>query len=127
MASDFTKTVEIDGKDCQFQLLCLDDALELQSMVINLVKGVVTPQGGGITDYSLLSKIGRKVCKELTIDDFEIKSLDDEFRGKTLFFNKVASQGVIANFPDFFTLLDSLPEDSNLKGMVQKSGLVNGL
>ena len=121
MPSDFTESKTIDGKSYQFQLLSLDDALEVESMVAGLVAGMM---GKGERDYSLLSKVGRKVCKGLTIDDFEIDDLDSEFRGKALLFNKIIIEGVRSNFPDFFSAIEGA-SDSPIAEALKQSGLVN--
>ena len=122
MTSKFTSTEKIDGKEYQFQLLSLSEAMEVESQVIDLVASVM---GKGERDHSLLYKVGKKVCKGLTIDDFECKDIDAEFRGKNLLFNKVMVRGVRANFPDFFELLAGL-EDSPLTSAIQ-SGLGSSL
>ena len=121
MASEFTATETVDGKVYQFQLLSLADALEVESQVASLVAGIM---GKGERDHKLLYKIGAKVCEGLTADDFEVKVLDDEFRGKALLFNKVMIAGVKANFPDFFTLI-AASEDSAIGAALKQSGLVN--
>jgi hypothetical protein len=119
VASEFTETSTIDGKDYQFQLLSLSDALEVESQVAALVAGMM---GKGERDHALLFSIGKKVCVGLTVDDFEVKDLDAEFRGKVLLFNKVIIAGVKANFPDFFTVLMG-SEDSPIAEALKQSGL----
>lgn len=119
MASQFTETVDIDGKGYQFQLLSLSDALQVESKVAALVAGMM---GKGERDHSLLFDIGAKVCAGITIDDFEVKDLDSEFRGEVLRFNKVIIAGVKANFPDFFTVLMG-SEDSPIAEALKQSGL----
>ena len=119
MPSEFTDTSNIDGKDYQFQLLSLSDALEVESQVAALVAGMM---GKGERDHGLLFTIGKKVCVGLTIDDFEVKDLDAEFRGNVLLFNKVIIAGVKANFPDFFTVLMG-SEDSPIAEALKQSGL----
>lgn len=121
MTSDFTVTEKIDGREYQYQLLSLSDALEVESQVAAIVAGVM---GKGERDHKLLYTIGKKVCAGLTIDDFECKDLDGEFRGKALLFNKVLVRGVRANFPDFFEILAGL-DDSPLAAALQ-SGLGSG-
>lgn len=122
MASDFTVTERIDGKEYQYQLMSLSDALEVESQVAAIVAGVM---GKGERDHKLLYKVGKKVCHGLTIDDFECKDIDAEFRGKALLFNKVMIRGVRANFPDFFELLAN-QDGSPLAAAVQ-SGLGSAL
>jgi len=121
VASDFTVTEKIDGREYQYQLLSLSDALEVESQVAAIVAGIM---GKGERDHKLLYKIGKQVCVGLTIDDFECKNIDDEFRGKALLFNKVLVRGVRANFPDFFEILAGL-DDSPLASAIQ-SGLGSG-
>ena len=120
MGSDFVVKEKIDGREYQFQLLSLSDALEVESQVAAVVAGVM---GKGERDHKLLYKIGKQVCEGLTIDDFECKNIDEEFRGKALLFNKVLIKGVKANFPDFFDLLAKM-DDSPLSAAIQ-SGLGN--
>lgn len=118
MPSDFNVTEKIDGREYQFQLLSLSDAMEVESQVAALVAGVM---GKGERDHKLLYTVGKKVCIGLTINDFECKDIDAEFRGKALLFNKVMIRGVRANFPDFFELLARM-DDSPLSAAIQ-SGL----
>lgn len=121
MPSAFTENETIDGKVYQFQLLNLDDALQVESRVAALVAGMM---GKGERDHTLLGSIGRTVCKGLTVDDYEVKDLNDEFRGATLLFNKVVIAGVKVNFPDFFSAL-SASNDSPIAEMLRESGLVS--
>jgi hypothetical protein len=121
MASDFTDKTTIDGKEYQFELLSLADALEVESKVASLIAQTM---GKGEKDHKLLYQIGKKVCAGLCVDDFEIKDIDEAFRGKPLLFNKVMIAGVKANFPDFFTLLAG-NEDSAIMEAVKQSGLAS--
>jgi hypothetical protein len=121
--SSFTETETIDGKAYQFQLLSLDDALQVESKVAALVAGMM---GKGERDHTLLGSIGRTVCKGLTVDDFEVKDIDDEFRGAVLLFNKVVIAGVKVNFPDFFSILAG-SEDSPIAEALRESGLVSAI
>ena len=122
MASEFSETVEIDGKSYQFQLLSLADAMDVESRVASLIAQTM---GKGEKDHGLLFAIGSKICKDLTVDDFEIK-LEAEFRGKALLFNKVVIAGVKANFPDFFTALAG-SGDSAIAEALAASGLANAI
>lgn len=123
MASDFTAKAIVDGKEYQFELLSLADALEVESKVASLIAQTM---GKGEKDHKLLYQIGSMVCTNLCEDGFEITNLDQHFQGKALLFNKVMVQGVKANFPDFFTLLAG-DNDSAIMAAVKKSGLANGL
>ena len=118
MASEFSKAVELEGKSYQFQLLDLAEALDVESRVASLVAQTM---GKGEKDHSLLFTIGSKVCKGLTVDDFEVV-IETEFKGKALLFNKVMIAGVKANFPDFFTAL-AASEDSAIGAALAASGL----
>ncbi len=93
--------------------------MEVESKIGALVAGMM---GKGERDHGLLFSIGKTVCNGLTIDDFEIKDLDDEFRGKALLFNKVVIAGVRANFPDFFSMIES-ESDSPFAEALAASGL----
>ena len=123
MSSDFTSTAKIDGKEYQFELLSLEDALEVESKVASLIAQTM---GKGEKDHKLLFQIGSKVCLNMCEDGFEVKDVSAHFRGKALLFNKVMIQGVKANFPDFFTLL-AASDDSALMAVVKKSGLASAL
>lgn len=118
MASQFTETKTIDGKDYQFQLLSLGDAINVTNKIGGVVAGLM---GKGERDDDLIYAIGKKVCAGLTIDDFEVKDLDAEFRGKVLLFAKVLGAGIQANFPDFFSELKS--KDSAIGEILKTSGL----
>jgi len=115
------ETVEVDGKEYQFELLDLKDALEVESKVASLVAQVM---GKGEKDHNLLYSIGKKVCKNICEDGFEVKDIDAHFRGKALLFNKVMIQGVKANFPDFFSMIES-GGDSAIMEAVKRSGLAS--
>lgn len=119
MSSDFTETVKIDGKEYQFELLELSDALQVESQVASLIAQTM---GKGEKDHSLLYNIGKKVCVNLCEDAFEIKDIDSHFKGKALLFNKVMIQGVKVNFPDFFTMMAG-DEGSAIAAALDKSGL----
>ena len=123
MSSDFTAKAEIDGKEYQFELLELVDAIEIESKAAALIAQTM---GKGEKDHSLLYQIGKKVCHNLCEDGYEIKSIDAHFKGKALLFNKVMLQGVKVNFPDFFTLIAG-SEDSAIMEAVKKSGLGSAL
>jgi len=120
MASNFDEKVEINGEEYNFQLLSLKDALKIESQVIRLVSSVM-----GKTDmnYEALYEIGKKICKGLLIDDFEVSDIDAHFKGKTLLFNKVIIEGLKVNFPDFFLELNNLGSDSEIKKALSKSGI----
>lgn len=118
MASDFSETVVVEGKSYQFQLLSLADAMDVESRVASLIAQTM---GKGEKDHGLLFAIGSKVCKGLTVDDFEV-DLNAEFKGKALMFNKVMIAGVKVNFPDFFTALAE-SSDSVIGEALAASGL----
>jgi hypothetical protein len=120
VTSKFTESAEIDGKEYQFELLDLKDALHVESQVAAIVAQVM---GKGEKDHTLLYKVGMKVCKNLCEDGFEIKDIDEHFRGKALLFNKVMIKGVQVNFPDFFTAIQS--DDSAIGAALKKSGLAS--
>jgi len=120
VASEFSETVEVDGKSYQFQLLSLADAMDVESRVASLIAQTM---GKGEKDHGLLFAIGAKLCKGLTVDDFEVK-IEEEFRGKPLLFNKVIIAGAKANFPDFFTILAE-SGDSAIGEALAASGLAN--
>lgn len=118
MGSEFAETIEIDGKSYQFQLLSLADAMDVESRVASLIAQTM---GKGEKDHGLLYAIGSKICKGLTVEDFEVE-LNTEFKGKALLFNKVVIAGVKANFPDFFTVLAE-SKDSAIGEALAASGL----
>lgn len=118
--ANFTETAEIDGKEYQFELLDLRDALHVESQVAAIVAQVM---GKGEKDHTLLYKVGMKVCQKLCEDGFEVKDIDEHFRGKALLFNKVMIKGVQVNFPDFFTAIQS--EDSAIGAALKQSGLAS--
>jgi len=120
MSSEFNETVTIDGVEYNFQLLSLKDALTIEAQVIGLISAV---SGKSEIDYNILYNIGKKICKGLLADDFEITDIDGYFKGKTFLFNKIIMAGLKANFPDFFLELDKLGSDSAIKTALSKSGL----
>ena len=120
MASNFDEKVEIDGAEYNFQLLSLKDALKIESQVIKLISSVM---GKSDMNYETLYEIGKKICKGLLIDDFEVSDIDAHFKGKALLFNKVIIEGLKVNFPDFFLELNSLGSDSEIKKALPKSGI----
>ncbi|MAO24260.1 MAG: hypothetical protein Unbinned3818contig1000_52 [Prokaryotic dsDNA virus sp.] len=119
--SDFTSTVTIDKKEYQFELLDLEDAIEIESKIVALIAQTM---GKGEKDHKLLFSIGKKVCANLCVDGFEVKDINEHFRGKALLFNKATILGVKANFPDLFDELKK-KDALGLTELLKKSGLAS--
>lgn len=120
MSSKFNEEVTVEGIKYNFQLLGLKDAMKIESKVIGLIGSVM---GKTVMDEDTLYDIGIKVCNGLLVDDFEVKSLDDHFKGKALLFNKVLLAGLRVNFPDFFLGINKLDSNSAIKKALSDTGL----
>lgn len=100
-----TKTVDIDGKSYQFELLPVFQAAKIEVMVGSLLFQI---KNGAVEDFEILEKLSKIVFKNMCCDDFEVKDIEEHFFGEIEHFNVVLIQAVIANFPKLKAKLEQM-------------------